>query len=380
MNQKELNEIRRRWKLDRNAAGSVYGCYVNSAKEIIAQFDMSFGLMTHDEAEMYLGILKKTLSGTLGKNLIDIEFATAQVAGSEEHSLLMKLKKELLHDEEARNALFRRIIDALSLEDESGYLILLAADAYDVPYHGKDGAQFEDSGEVFKYFLCCICPVKSAAAALGYDADRGDFHSCTAGQTVAAPQLGFMFPCFDGRATNIYNALYYTHRPAELHQELIDAVFRTQAPMSAPAQKDAFGAAMSGALEGDCSFDVVQSVHEQIRSRILEHKESKEPEKLELTINEVGAMLKGSGLDEEKIASFQGQCEKEFGDGAALDPNNIIDAKKFRIETPEIKISVTPESSYLIETRVINGRKYILIPADGGVEVNGISVNIQDKE
>lgn len=380
MNQKELNEIRRRWKLDRNAAGSVYGCYVNSAKEIIAQFDMSFGLMTHDEAEMYLGILKKTLSGTLGKNLIDIEFATAQVAGSEEHSLLMKLKKELLHDEEARNALFRRIIDALSLEDESGYLILLAADAYDVPYHGKDGAHFEDSGEVFKYFLCCICPVKSASAALGYDADRGDFHSCTAGQTVAAPQLGFMFPCFDGRATNIYNALYYTHKPAELHQELIDAVFRTQAPMSAPAQKDAFGAAMSGALEGDCSFDVVQSVHEQIRSRILEHKESKEPEKLELTINEVGAMLKGSGLDEEKIASFQGQCEKEFGDGAALDPNNIIDAKKFRIETPEIKISVTPESSYLIETRVINGRKYILIPADSGVEVNGISVNIQDKE
>ncbi len=380
MNQKELNEIRRRWKLDRNAAGSVYGCYVNSAKEIIAQFDMPFGLMTHDEAEMYLGILKKTLSGTLGKNLIDIEFATAQVAGSEEHSLLMKLKKELLHDEEARNALFRRIIDALSLEDESGYLILLAADAYDVPYHGKDGAPFEDSGAVLKYFLCCICPVKSASAALGYDADRGDFHSCTAGQTVAAPQLGFMFPCFDGRATNIYNALYYTHKPAELHQELIDAVFRTQAPMSAPAQKDAFGAAMSGALEGDCSFDVVQSVHEQIRSKILEHKESKEPEKLELTINEVGAMLKGRGLDEEKIASFQGQCEKEFGDGAALDPNNIIDAKKFRIETPEIKISVTPESSYLIETRVINGRKYILIPADGGVEVNGISVNIQDKE
>ncbi len=151
--------------------------------------------------------------------------------------------------------------------------------------------------------------------------------------------------------------------------------------MSAPAQKDAFGAAMSGALEGDCSFDVVQSVHEQIRSRILEHKESKEPEKLELTINEVGAILKGSGLDEEKDSQLSGSVRKRnSATGAALDPNNnIIDAKKFRIETPEIKISVTPESSYLIETRVINGRKYILIPADGGVEVNGISVNIQDK-
>lgn len=378
MNQKELNEIRRRWKLDKNAVSNIYGCYVNSAREIISQFDTSFGLLTHDEAEMYLNILKKTLSGTLGKNLIDIEFATAQVADSDEHRLLMTLKKDMLRNDEARGELCKRIIEALSLEDESGYLILLAADAYDVPHHGRGGAELEDGGEVFKYFLCCICPVKSASAVLGYKADSGEFHSSSAGQTLAAPTLGFMFPCFDGRATNIYNALYYTHKPAELHQELIDAVFRTPALMSAPAQKDAFGAAMADSLDKDCSFDVVQSVHEHIRARIAEHKEAKDPDKLELTIKEVGAMLKDSGLDDEKVESFQEKCEKEFGDNAALDPNNIIDAKKFKIETPDIKISVSPENSYLIETRVISGRKYLLIPADTGVEVNGINVSITD--
>lgn len=376
MNQKELNEIRRRWKLDRNAISAVYGCYVNSAKEIISQFDTAFGLLTHDEAEMYLSILKKTLSGTLGKNLIDIEFTTAQVANSEEHRRLMALKKDMLRNDEAREELFRLIINSLTLEEESGYLILLAADAYDVPHHGYDGAELEDGGEVFKYFLCCICPVKSATPALGYQAESGEFHSSTAGQTVAAPLLGFMFPCFDGRATNIYNVLYYTHKPAELHQELIDAVFRTPELMSAPAQKDTFGAVMADALDKDCSFDVVQSVHEQIRSRIVEHKESKDPEKRELTIKEVGAILRDSGLDDERVESFQEKCGKEFGDKSTLDPNNIIDAKKFKIETPDIKISVSPESSYLIETRVISGRKYLLIPADSGVEVNGISVNI----
>lgn len=376
MNQKELNEIRRRWKLDHNAISAVYGCYVNSAKEIISQFDTAFGLLTHDEAEMYLNILKKALSGTLGKNLIDIEFTTAQVADSEEHRRLMALKKDMLRNDEAREELFKLIINSLTLEDESGYLILLAADAYDVPHHGHDGAELEDGGEVFKYFLCCICPVKSATAALGYQAESGEFHSSTAGQTVAAPLLGFMFPCFDGRATNIYNALYYTHKPAELHQELIDAIFRTPELMSAPAQKDAFGAVMADALDKDCSFDLVQSVHEQIRSRIVEHKESKDPEKLELTIKEVGAILRESGLDDERVESFQEKCGKEFGEKSTLDPNNIIDAKKFKIETPEIKISVSPESSYLIETRVISGRKYLLIPADSGVEVNGISVSI----
>lgn len=377
MNQKELNEIRRRWKPDRGAISAIYGCYVNSAREIISRFDTSLGLLSHDEGEMYLALMKKALSGTLGKNLVDIEFASAQVAGSEEHSLLMRLKKELLRDEEARNVLYDKIIASLNLEDESGYLILLAADGYDVPHYGKDGAPREDGGEVFKYFLCCICPVRSASAELGYSADSGEFHLSSAGQTVCAPTLGFMFPCFDARATNIYNALYYTRKPAELHQELIDAVFCTPPLMSAPEQKDAFGAAMTDALEGECSYDVVQSVHEHIRARIAEHKEARDPEKLELSINEVGAMLRSSGLDEQAVESFRGECEKEFGENAALDPNNIIDARKFKIETPEIKISVSPENSYLIETRIIDLRKYLLIPADSGVEINGISVSIQ---
>lgn len=377
MNQKELNEIRRRWKPDRGAISAIYGCYVNSAKEIVSQFAASFGLLSHDEGEMYLTLMKKALGGTLGKTLVDIEFATAQVAGSEEHGLLMRLKKELLRDEDARRVLYGKIINSLTLDNESGYLILLAADAYDVPFHGRDGAMNEDGGEVFKYFLCCICPVRSGTAELGYSADSGEFHLSTAGQTVAAPELGFMFPCFDSRATNIYNALYYTRKPAELHQELIDAVFVTPPMMSAPEQKDAFGAAITDALDGECSYDVVQAVHEQIRARIAEHKESRDPEKLELTVGEVGAMLRQSGLDDEAVESFRTECEKEFGENAALDPNNIIDAKKFKIETPEIKISVAPENSFLIETRIIDGRKYLLIPADSGVEINGIGVSIQ---
>lgn len=376
MIQKELGEIRRRWKSDRTAVGNVYGCYVNSNKEIISSFDSSLGLLSHDETEMYLGILKKTLSGTLGKNLIDIEFETKQVTDGEEHALLMKLKKELLHDEDARNELYGKIISALSFEDKFSYLILLAADAYDVPHgrHENDG-DFNDT-EVFKYFLCCICPVKSASLELGYSPDSGDFHSCSTGQTVASPELGFMFPTFDGRATNIYNALYYTRKPQELHQELIDALFKIQPPMSAPEQKNTFGSVISEALDKDCSFDVVQSVNEQIRNRILVHKESKEKERLKLSVGEVEQMLLDCGVDGEKAESFRHECERSFGEKTSLDPSNIIDAKKVQIVTPEIKISLSPENAYIIETRIIDGRKFLLIPADSGVEINGINVSV----
>ena len=380
MNQRELSEIRRRWKSDRSSVANIYGCYVNSKKEIISSFDSSLGLLSHDESEMYLSILKKTISGTLGKNLIDIEFETKQVTGSEEHALLMKLKKELLHDEESRHELCGKIISSLSFEEECNYLILLAADAYDVPHlrgHADDART--DSGEVFKYFLCCICPVKSASLELGYTPDSGDFHSCTTGQTITSPLLGFMFPAFDDRSTNIYNALYYTKKPSELHQELIDTLFKTSTPlMSAPAQKETFGSVISTSLDKECSFDVVQSVNEQIRNRILVHKEAKIPEKLEISVKEVGEILRDSGLEDAKVADFEEECEKSFGEGAALDPNNIIDAKKLRIETPEIKITLSPDNAYLVEQRIIDGRKYILIPAENGVEINGISVTITE--
>ena len=120
----------------------------------------------------------------------------------------------------------------------------------------------------------------------------------------------------------------------------------------------------------------MQSVHEQIRAKIEDHKESHDPEPLELTVSDVGCILANSGVDTEKVEAFKANCEKQYGENAALNPVNIIESRKFQVTTPEVKISIAPENSYLIETRIIDGRKYLLIPADDGVEVNGIGVNI----
>ena len=133
MNQKELNELRRRFKPDRTAISKVYGCYVSGSRQIISYVDAPLGLLSQEEQEMYLNLLKKTLSGALGRNLIDIEFSTRQVADSDEHRLLQTLRQTELQDPNARESLYRRIIDAIDM-GESSYLILLAADTYDVPH------------------------------------------------------------------------------------------------------------------------------------------------------------------------------------------------------------------------------------------------------
>ena len=378
MNHRELNEIRRRFRPDRTNISRIYGCYVNGAKEIVSYVDSSLGILPQDEAEMYLALMKKALSGTLGKNLIDISFTPKQVMTSEEHRLLQTLRESALEDADARERFYRRVIDSLDL-DGGNYLILLACDRYDVPHRGRDGIRDPGaSDEVFTYFVCSICPVKSASKELCYNTDSNEFHSVSSGCAVSAPELGFLFPAFDGRTANIYNALMYCRSAAEIHREFIDEVFRVDPPMSSVEQRDAFDGALCTALDTDCRYEVVQSVHDQIRTRIEEHKESRDPENLVLSIDELGGILTNGGVEREKADAFKAECRRQYGDNAELNPANLIEAKKFEVCTPEVKISVSPENSFLIETRNISGHKYLLIPADAGVEINGIAVTLSD--
>ena len=381
MNQRELNELRRRFKLDRTAISKVYGCYVSSSRQIISYVDAPLGLLSQEEQEMYLNLLKKSLSGALGRNLIDIEFSTRQVADSDEHRLLQTLRQTELQDPNARESLYRRIIDAIDM-GESSYLILLAADTYDVPHRSRDDQEVPDGSDtVFRYFVCAICPVKDPTLALQYSDQDKEFRGSSTGHIALPPVLGFLFPAFDDRSANIYNALFYSKDTAQLHQEVIDAVFCIQnAPMSPQEQQNVFTSALTETLEKDCSYDVVQAVHEQLRGRIQEHKDSRDPEPLTLSVREVGDVLTGSGVPEEKAEVFQEACRRQYGQDAALNPRNIIEAGKFQIATPEVKITVPPEYSYMVETRIIDGRRFILIPADDGVEVNGIPVTIPNPQ
>ena len=376
MNQKELGELRRRLRPEKCSVKCIYGCYVNSKKEIISYLDESLGRMNEQEAEKYLGLLKKTMSGTLGKNLIDVVFSTEQVMDSDEYRLLSALRESELKSGEIREEFYRKVIDSLDMGDLN-YVILLAYDAYDVPSRGRGPEDREAASDtVFRYILCGICPVKDGKMELGYFAGENEFHSCAPEQIVSAPELGFLFPAFDDRAANIYNALFYTRSAGDLHQDFLDAVFHTEPPMSAEEQREAFESALTEALEGTCPLEVVQAIHEQLREKIEARKEDKDAEPLAVTPAEVAEILERQGVSQDQAASFQKECAEHFGENAALNPENLIDSKRFEVRAGEAKVTVDPSFSYLVETRVIDGVKYLLIPAGNDVEVNGLPVQV----
>lgn len=374
MNEKEIAEIRRRFNPQKTNIIGVHGCYVNENREIVAEFNQPLAALTQDETESMLALLKKLLSGGLDRNLIDIEFSNEQVLGGEEHKRLLKLRDSALCDEPELKALFSDIIETVRVE--GAYLILAAADNYDVFTYREDGKKDEDSTELFKYFLCGVFPVKMTKPQLSFAAFDNTFKNIVANSVITAPLLGFMFPAFDDRAANIYNALFYTKDSAANNSEIIDRLFKAEPPMPAAEQRETFNSLLNGVTNDENNLEIIKNIQDEIGGMITEHKESREREPLAVSRDDICDILRSADMSDEKIETFKAGFDESFGEKARLNPQNLVETKRLEFTGADISIKINPERSELVETRVIDGVKYILIRADEEIEVNGVPINI----
>ena len=374
MNEKETGEIRRRIKLGKCAVNYIYGCFVNEKKEVVSSFRQSLGLMDNDDADNLLSIIRKTLSGTLGKNLIDLPYKNQQVVDSDEHRLMSALRTQAPESEEAINIFFNATASTLAMGNN--YLILLIQDSYDVPQYGSDESRIEDSSSVYNYCLCAVCPVKQSKQALGFVAHENAFKTLAANQLISPPEIGFLFPTFDDRTANIYDILYYTKNTADNHPEFIENILRTEVPMPAEEQKEVFNSIIEETLSEDCNLEVAVNVRDVLCEKIEEHKQQKDEDPPVITKKSVSNILTNCGVNEERVKSFEDKFDESFGENADLSPQNFVNTKELSVSTPDVSIKINSDRSDLLETRVIDGKKYIMIRAESNVEVNGITVII----
>ena len=377
MTEKEVAEIRRRINIEKSSISNIRGCYVNENREIISEFNQFLGTVPKDEAAEVLAIIKKVLSGQMGKNLIDIEFSNQQVIDSDEHRLLMKLRDSEIKDDEAVSEFYTHIVQNLDLDGK--YLILLTFDKYDVPAYTKDEIKLEDSDNIFKYLLCAICPVTQTKPALSYAVNEQQFKNIKTDWIISPPQLGFMFPTFDDRQANIYNALYYIKKSSESYDDFTAEIFNTDIPMPADTLKEVFNAIFQETVSESCDYELMQTVHNHISQMVEEHKAHKDEPPLTISKNTIKNVLEYCSVPAEKVEDFEKRYEENFGKDTRISPKNLVDVKKFEMKTADISIKVNPERLDLVKTKIIDGQKYIMIKAEDNVEVNGVNISITEE-
>ncbi len=373
MIKQEINEIKRLFTPNSCSITRICGCYVDGEKNKKTDFKEAFLSLPEEEIFKYFELLRKTLSGSIGKNLLNLEFPTDTELEGGTQEFLLKLRDSKLKDDALLEEFYDRVIG--SYEYVGNYLILLIHDAYDVPGKALDGMTMDDASDtVFEYLLCCICPVALSKPGLSYDASLNEFHNRIRDWVVNMPETGFLFPSFNDRATDIHSTLFFNKNPEEPHSEFVEGILGCSLPLSAGSQKETFQTIIEETLGEDCEYEVVKNIHENLAEMIEEHKEIPEP--LTLDKKEVKNLLEKSGVEEEKLKDFDALYDAAAGDDTALFVSNVASIRSFEVKTPDVVVKVNPDRADLVNTMMVDGRRCLVIEINDQVEVNGINVSV----
>ena len=414
MNKKDILELKRRLKKGECTFTKMRGCYVDSHKEIIVNINETFLNLADDEFFKYLDITKKVLSGTVGNNLLELGFEPGEELSGGKQNFLLGLRDSELKNDALADRLFELIID--NYDYDGNYLILLFNDAYDVIVKTNDNNKLDESEEVYKYIICAICPVELTKAALGYREDEHRIGSRIRDWVVSMPENGFIFPAFTDRSSDIHSLMFYTKTPKEPKTDFAQAAFGCVPKRTAAEEKTAFGEIVKAIASEDGSDDLVTGIHQALSAMSQELDTSTSSEPAVLDSRTIESMLTNGYISEDTAEKIESACREEFGEEPPV-LENIIDGKilegsakkqreaELQKEVAELKtqlaeakassdsslslpwesgdgesivLNVSDEKAEEIETRIIDGRRFIVIPIEGDETaiINGVETEL----
>lgn len=404
MNKKEVAEIKRRLKKESCTIQHMCGCYVDAEKNKLVTFSQKFLNLEEDEFYKYLEIAGKALSGTLGNNLLELEFPIDEEAVGGRQQILMALRASKLEDDALLDTYYDLIID--SYDYVGNYLITLYYDVYDVPLKGTDELAMDESDEVYEYLLCCICPVALSKPGLGYLEGEHRIGARIRDWVVGPTDTAFLFPAFNGRATDIHSTLVYTKNAKEPHAEFWANGLGCGTKRTATQKRDAFENMVVQTLGPDDeeTKDTVLDVQQNLNDFILVEKEKVDKDEPILLDGEmITEILTDAGISEPKAEKIKASYESFFED-TLPDAQELLDAKaiknnEVRVEKKQLQekvvdltkkledagvitsdgtdidvvVKVTPEKVEEIHTAFVDGKRCLVIPMeeDEEAKING---------
>ncbi|MFR3729417.1 DUF4317 domain-containing protein [Lacrimispora sp.] len=372
MNKKEANELKKLFTPANCAISRICGCYVDAEKNKRTELKEAFLSLPEEEAFKYFTIFRSVLSGSIGKNMVNMEFPlhTEEEGGTQ--NFLLKLRDSQLKDDGLIEEFYDKVI--ASYDYGENYYIILIHCAYDIPAKSSDGLEMYDASDyVYEFIQCAICPVKLSKAGLCYNSESNAIENRSRDWLVEAPDTGFLFPAFTDRNTDIHGLLYYVKNPEQMPERLIDELLGCVIPMTAKDQKETFQAIVEETLGENCDFETVKNIHESLNEILEETKD--EPAPFTLDKYQMKKLLETNGASQEKLEEFDKRFEEgPEGKSTSFMAANVVNTRSFEIKTADVSIKVAPDKTHLVENRMIDGRPCIVIGISEHVEINGITV------
>lgn len=360
MRRKEIAEIRKQFSLEKCNVTRIDTSLITQG-EITTRQQQTFLNMDDDDLLKYLGIFKKTLSGKLGKNLLNLKFRAPEPEMS--WGFLQQIRDSGLKDEDLIVLATESI--KKNLDVKNNWYIIWIRGIYDVPQRAKDGAELEDSEDVYDYIMCCVCPMKLTKAALGYNEEKDQINSRRRDWAVENPKYGFLFPAFDNREENLNALLYYTKNLDSPNEELIKTLGLR--PIVPPRiQQENFWCGAREIMKENWGFNTVMSILDGINETISEDGYIDQESKL--TVSDIKSIMRDAGAAEEELEKLKAVPSEECPNAELL-----TNSQKIEITARDISITLAPENSGAVRLEDINGEQWIFVKAEGDIQINGVS-------
>ncbi|STB00126.1 DUF4317 domain-containing protein [Clostridium baratii] len=329
MRKKDILELKKRFKKDYCTFSKMCGCYVNGEKNVILKFKETFLNLEEDEYFKYLEIAKKVLSGTIGNNILELNFPLNEDLINEKQISLMQLKNSQLNDDTLLDDFYKSIID--SYDYTGNFLILIFNDSYDVLTKTKDNQKLDESEEVYEYVLCAICPVELSEPGLRYFEEENSIKARIRDWVVKPPINGFVFPAFIDRSSDVNSVMYYTKNAKDTHPELMENALGCYSKQTATIQKEAFKSIIKDSFGADekKADKVFMDIQDNLNTMIEEYNEmydDTDAEPITLKDKDIQSLLIESGVPEELTTKIEKSYKESFGDDIPL-AENLIDSK-----------------------------------------------------
>lgn len=380
MTKKDVSELKKRFTKNDCTFTKLCGCYVNANKEIVVTFDETFLNLEDEEFYKYLEIAKKTLSGTLGNNLLELEFPIAEESAGGRQQFLMGLRSSALKNEELLNNFYQLIID--SYDYVGNFLILMFHDAYDVIIKTNDNAKLDESEEVYEYLLCSICPVALSKPGLGYREDENRIGARIRDWVVGVPENGFLFPAFTDRSADIHSVLYYTRNAKDSHPELMEGGLGCDSKKTAAEQKETFHAIVRNAVGADeeKGEDVFFEIQEGINTMIEEQEElhGKSAAPAILTKEDIHELMSEIEIPEAVTAKIEQSFAESFGDMPPA-AEYLLDAKALAANAEKKEKQTLVKEVAQLKQKLEEQSTYAAL-SDADFDVPGVEQAGEDEE
>ncbi|MCR4604650.1 MAG: DUF4317 domain-containing protein [Eubacterium sp.] len=371
----EINEIKSLFdSIQDQSIQRLAGCYVNGEKQKVKTFNESFYNLPEEEMHKYLEIFRKTLSGTPGKALLDMRFEDQSADDSSVgKGLLKKMLRSELEDETALETFFDKVIDTYNYV--GNYLILLIFQSYDVPGITSDGIELEDgSEEVYSYILCSICPMKLTKPGLGFDDDLAEIHTLKQVFAVELPETGFLYPAFNDRSTDDTEILYSNKKADMLQDIFLEKLLGVPTDIPAKQQKEGFTEFVSDVLGDEADFDTVMSIQENMKETMQDIKTEAAGGAVYFDKGTVRDVFERSGVSEDRLERFDRKFDNQFDTEQKLFADNVAPTRSLEVRNKNMVLRVNSKHTDIIESRVIDGKKCLVIEVTDDLTVNGIPV------